>query len=68
MERRHEVLALARKYKFLILEGISLFVIMDHCELINTFKMILITSFTTVMKPAAIPTSPWRGRTIMGLA
>ena len=48
MERRHEVLALARKYKFLILEGISLFIIMDRSELINTSKMILIT---TVMKP-----------------
>lgn len=33
MERRLEVLALARKYKFLILEGITYFPVLNYCFL-----------------------------------
>jgi hypothetical protein len=65
MERRHEVLALARKYKFLILEGIPRFpCLMAHRELTTASKTILITSFTTAMKRALTPTSPLKGRTM----
>lgn len=63
VERRLEVLELAREHNFIILEGTLWTTVTELLELISNFhneQMIHITMYTTAMRHDQHPTSPWR--------